>query len=192
MDNVRLVFLGPPGAGKGTQAKLLSTELGIPHISTGDMLRAEVGSGSPLGARVKDTMDQGKLVSDDLIIEVIGERIKRSDCVGGYVLDGFPRTVAQAEGLKKMLGLVSQSLSAVVFFQLNNEAILSRLEHRRGAEARKDDALDVQLERLNVYEQQTAPLVAFYERSGELMRVDANGSIEQVFDRLKSAVKSLG
>ena len=184
---MKLIFLGPPGAGKGTQAKLLSERMQFAHISTGEMLRRAVAEGTPLGRQVKEIMDAGQLVPDELMVRLIEERLSAADCRSGCILDGFPRTVPQAEALKRMLDKRQDSISAVVLFDVDESDVAKRLEHRRGAEARADDAQATQLERLRVYRQQTVPLITFYEKSGLLKRVDASGSVEEVYRRLLEA-----
>ncbi|MFN8390909.1 MAG: adenylate kinase [Bdellovibrionota bacterium] len=185
---MRVVFLGPPGAGKGTQAKMLSSDAKLAHISTGDMLRAAVAEGSDLGKRVQSIMDSGQLVPDDLIIDIIRERIAKPDATAGYILDGFPRTVKQAEALTAMLAKQGAAIDAVVSFELDETELLSRLANRRGAESRADDDVTVQKERLRVYKEQTEPLIEFYGSRGALRKVDASGSVDQVFQGLKQAV----
>lgn len=182
-----VIFLGPPGAGKGTQAKKLSEEKGLQHISTGDMLRAAVSEGSELGEKVAGIMERGELVSDDLMIEIIKERTAKPDCERGYILDGFPRTVPQAEAIKKLLSDVK---SEIVYFSLAEEEIKNRLETRRKEENRADDELQTQLERLKVYQEKTAPLIDYYRKSGDLIEVSAEGSVEEVYQRLESALAS--
>jgi adenylate kinase len=186
---MKLVFLGPPGAGKGTQAKVLSEKRRLCHISTGDMLRAAVAEGTALGLRVKGILDAGQLVSDELIVELIRERVKLPDCQTGYILDGFPRTVAQAEALDEMLRRSGEKLDGVVLFEITEGALQSRLAHRRAVENRADDDEETQMARLRVYQEQTAPLIAFYEKRGGLLkRIDASVSIEVVTARLDSAL----
>ncbi len=185
---MRVVFLGPPGAGKGTQAKLLAESHKLAHISTGDMLRASVADGGELGGRVKSIMDAGHLVPDDLIVSIIEQRIQKADCASGYILDGFPRTLPQAKALDEMLDGLGTPLDGVVSFELREEDVLDRLAHRRGAEARSDDNQATQLERLRVYKEQTAPLVDYYSKSGQLLSVNASGSIDDVRANLLQAL----
>jgi adenylate kinase len=175
-----LLLLGPPGAGKGTQAKRLVSEHGIPQISTGDMLREAIASGSELGLRVKPILDSGELVPDELMVELIRERLARPDTDGGFVLDGFPRTIAQAEALDDMLGQIGRTLSAVLEFQLDEDEAVRRLLGRARDEGRSDDTPDVVRNRMRVYREQTEPLVAYYLAQGTLVGIDAAGSIEHV------------
>lgn len=177
---MNLVFLGPPGAGKGTQAKMLSTRETIAHISTGEMLRAAVAAGTALGSRVKDILDSGQLVPDAVMIDLIRDRVSQSDCKNGFILDGFPRTVPQAEALETLMQSLDGELDGVVLFELSEKAIQARLENRRGAENRADDSADVQRERMLVYQRQTAPLIEYYDEQRQLIRVDASGSVEDV------------
>lgn len=185
---MRFIFLGPPGAGKGTQAKLLSEKLGIAHISTGEMLRDAVRQGSEVGNRVKGIMDAGQLVSDQLMVELVQDRLQAKDCINGYILDGFPRTVAQAQALEVSLSSMGQKLSGVILFEVSGGDVQQRLLHRRTAEQRDDDAAKTQNERLRVYQSETAPLIDFYEKQGMLRRVSGAGSITEVQARVLSAV----
>ena len=185
---MKLVFLGPPGAGKGTQAKLLSEKAGIAHISTGDMLRAEIEKGSELGRTVKDLMDAGQLVSDELMLEVIRERLAAPDCKNGFILDGFPRTSPQAEALSAMFKSAGAKLDTVCLFDLSEEELGARLENRRGEEARVDDNAEVQKERLRVYQEKTAPLIDYYKELGSLKTIPSSGSIEEVNKNLNKVL----
>ena len=185
---MRMVFLGAPGAGKGTQAQIFAADKGIAHISTGAMLRDAVSQGTELGKKVQPIIESGNLVPDDLMVALIAERIDQEDCVQGYILDGFPRTVVQAEALDKMLKTRGEALTDVVLFEVTEEAVLKRLEGRRSAEARADDNAEVQMERLRIYKQKTAPLIDYYQKSGQLITVNGDADIDEVQKRLISAV----
>jgi len=176
----RIVLLGAPGAGKGTQAKLLSEATGVAHISTGDMLRAAVKEGTELGKQVQAIIDSGQLVPDALIISLIKERVAKADCVKGYILDGFPRTIVQAESLAQMLQEGGQAVTHVLFFNVSEAAVMSRLKNRAQQEGRVDDAENTQLERLRVYQAQTAPLIEYYRNAKLLTEIDGSGSVEEV------------
>lgn len=178
------IFLGPPGAGKGTQAKIFSSKLGIAHISTGDMLRAAMQAGTELGNRVKSIVDSGSLVSDELMIAMIEGRIAEADCRKGFVLDGFPRTVPQAEALEVLLGTTNERVSSAVLFDIDQEVLLQRLCNRRSEENRADDNEETQRKRLDVYNKQTAPLIEYYTEKNNLKVVDSNGTMDQVSERL--------
>lgn len=184
-----LVFLGPPGVGKGTQAKLLSEKKKIAHISTGDMLRAAIVAGADLGKRVKAVMDSGQLVSDDLIIELIDHRVMEADCANGYILDGFPRTIAQAEALERLLKKLNKKLTAVLYFDLLEQELLNRLAGRREQEARADDNLEVQKERLRVYKNNTESLIDFYRKKEKLKTIEAVGTVEEVLEKVQAVLK---
>jgi len=186
---MKLIFLGPPGAGKGTQAKLLSEKANIAHISTGDMLRAEVQKASPLGQQVKDLIDAGQLVSDELMLKVIKKRLAAEDCAKGCILDGFPRTVPQAEALDKTLAEAGDKVSTVCLFDLKADELSSRLANRRGKEARVDDDAEVQKERLKVYREKTAPLINYYREQDLLKTIDSSGSIDEVNQRLNTSLE---
>lgn len=213
---MRIILLGPPGAGKGTQAKLLIERLGIPQISTGDMLRAAVKAGTPLGAEAKAYMDRGALVPDAVIIGLVRERLQVPDCSRGYILDGFPRTVAQAEALETTLKDLHLSLDRVLCLEVPSEDLVSRIAGRRtcrncgamyhlrfspskregvcdacGGETyqRDDDREETVRQRLLVYEEQTAPLIRFYDGRGLLRRIPGTGEIAEIFAQM---VKNLG
>lgn len=184
---MRLVFLGPPGSGKGTQARLLAERLRVPAISTGEMLRAAVHEGTSLGGKVKAVMEKGDLVSDDLMIALIRERIAAPDAAG-FVLDGFPRTVEQAVALEKMLSGNEKAISAVVNLLVPETALIDRLAGRSGLERRADDGRDTVLERLRVYHEKSEQLIEFYRRRGLLTEVDGTGTVSEVTDRIGNAL----
>jgi adenylate kinase len=185
---VRVVLLGPPGSGKGTQAKLLAERLRIPAISTGEMLRAAVRDGTPLGHRVKAVMEAGDLVSDDLMIALIRERIAAPDALDGFVLDGFPRTVDQAAALDRLLEGNEKEIGAVLNLSVPDSVLIDRLAGRSGQEKRSDDRRETVLERLRVYHEKTEPLVEFYRRRGLLTDVDGTGDVAEVAGRIGSAL----
>ena len=186
---MRLVLLGPPGSGKGTQAARLKVELGVPHISTGDMLRAAVAAGTPTGLKAKAVMDAGKLVSDDILLAMLEERLAQDDAKNGFILDGYPRNLAQADALEHLLAKIGQPLDAVVKLEVPNEAIIGRCEIRFEAEHRKDDDPEVVRDRLKVYAEQTAPVADFYARRGKLQIVNGVGELDEVTERVKRVLK---
>ncbi|GAB4524843.1 MAG: adenylate kinase [Amphiplicatus sp.] len=181
-----LILLGPPGAGKGTQAQRIVERRGIPQLSTGDMLRAAIASGSELGRRVKTIMDRGDLVSDAIIEEILTARIQEPDCANGFILDGAVRTVGQAEMIDRLLARQGRSLDVVIELVVDEEELLNRLRSRiREAEAaglplRADDNEETFKKRQQVYREQTAPLIPYYEKQGKLRRVDGMGTVEEV------------
>lgn len=186
---MRIVLLGPPGAGKGTQAVLICKRYSIPHISTGEMLRDAVASGSELGKAVKSVLDSGELVTDTLIMQVVADRLGRDDCSRGYLLDGVPRTVAQAEMLQVMLKERGSSLSSVVQLSVPEQVLLDRIRHRGGAGSRTDDTAEVAAKRLQVYWSQTAPVAEFYRLQGLLVEVNGVGTVDEVSERIFAAVE---
>lgn len=213
---MRIVLLGAPGSGKGTQAQRLMAEKGIPQISTGDLLRAAVASGSELGRKAKAAMDAGELVSDDLVLGMIRERLNEDDVADGFILDGFPRNESQAESLDDLLAELGQPLDAAVLMDVDFEILMKRLTGRRTCSAtgkvlniyfspqeeldacleaggellqRDDDNEETIANRLQVYREQTAPLVGYYRDRDLLKTVDAEGTVEVVYERLVSAVE---
>jgi adenylate kinase len=185
---MRMILLGPPGAGKGTQSVRIVERLGIPQLATGDMLRAAVAAQTPVGLRAKDVMASGALVSDDIVVGIVADRIAEADCARGFILDGFPRTVAQAKALDQMLSDQQMGLDAVVELKVNEDALVSRIAQRvaeteaRGEPVRKDDNPESFKTRLTAYRQQTAPLSAYYAEKGMLKTVDGMKPIDDVTD----------
>ena len=179
---MRLVFLGPPGAGKGTQAKLLAEKRGLLHLSTGDMFRSAIARGTPTGLRAKSFMDKGQLVPDEVVDALVDERLKEKDSRGGFLLDGYPRNLTQAEALEGILAARGEKLDAVVYLDVPDEVLIERIV-KRGEQSggeRADDTADVAKERLRVYHEHTSPLVDHYESASLLHRVDGTPGIEDV------------
>lgn len=183
---MNLVLFGPPGAGKGTQAKLLTQSRALPQLSTGDMLRAAMAAGTELGLNAKSVMDRGDLVSDDIVIAIIAERLDHPDAVSGAVFDGFPRTIAQAEALDALLERRGKKIDMVIELRVNDDALIARSENRvremlaLGETPRDDDTPETLRNRLQVYYRNTAPLIAYYRKQGKLMTVDGMASIPDV------------
>lgn len=177
----KLLFLGPPGAGKGTQSKILADECGIPHISTGDMLREAVAKGTDLGVQAKSYMDKGELVPDSLILDMIRDRLNQSDTANGWILDGFPRNVSQAEFLDKLLEEMNQAYNRAVNLDVPDEVLVTRLLSR----GRADDNEETIRRRLQVYREQTAPLIDYYSQHDTLVTVDGDRPILEITNALK-------
>ncbi len=208
---MRLILLGPPGAGKGTQAKMLKEKFGIPQISTGDILRKAVSNDTELGKQAKAYMGDGQLVPDEIVIELIKEKIKEDDCAGGFILDGFPRTIVQAEKLSETLEEMRLDIDAVIDFEVDPQELIVRLTGRRSCSncgamfhdetrppaktgvcdhcgsklyQRPDDNEETILKRLEVYENETAPLKEFYSKQGNLKTLEGRGSAEEIFSQV--------
>lgn len=184
---MRVILLGPPGSGKGTQAKLLSQRLQVPAISTGEMLRAAVSEGTPLGRQVRSIMERGELVPDDVMDELVRERIQRPDASGGFILDGFPRTIQQAEFLAGIVGNATR-IAAVINFSVPEDVLAARLLGRSHVEGRADDRADTARERIRVYREKTSPLVGYYRERGLLTEVDGVGTIPEIAARVVGAL----
>ena len=185
---VDILLMGPPGAGKGTQGALLAEALGVPKLATGDLLREAVRQGTALGLQARAVMEAGHLVGDDVILGVVREELARPQAARGVVLDGVVRTVPQAEGVDRLLADLGRRLNAVLFFDVTDEEILARLEKRRSIEGRADDDPDAVVTRLRAYREQTAPVLAWYDRRNLVRRVPAVGSVEEVARRVRQAV----
>ncbi|WP_293868793.1 adenylate kinase [uncultured Alsobacter sp.] len=191
---MRLILLGPPGAGKGTQAVRLVERLGIPQLSTGDMLRAAVAAGTPVGLKAKAVMESGGLVSDDIVIGIVADRIEEPDAKKGFILDGFPRTVAQAEALDRMLADKGLKLDSVVELVVDQDALVHRIVKRAddakaaGQPVRKDDDPEVFKTRLAAYNRDTAVVAPYYDKTGKLKKVDGMQPIDTVTAAMKAAI----
>jgi adenylate kinase len=188
---VRLILIGPPGAGKGTQAKALIDAYGIPQLSTGDILRTAIAQKTPMGLAAKEIMDRGDLVSDEVVNGIVSERLDQPDCRAGFILDGFPRTIPQAEALEQMLQQKGMALDAVVEMTADSDELVRRIVNRakESGTARGDDNVEVVRKRLDVYREQTAPLVDYYRGKGLLKTVDGMQPVEDVTKAIKAAVE---
>ncbi len=181
---MRIVFIGPPGAGKGTQAERMVQKYQLAHLSTGDMLRAARDAQTEVGKKANEYMASGQLVPDEIIVEIIRERLDQSDCQGGYLLDGFPRTIGQAEALDKMLAAKGTPLDVVLELKVPEEELFQRLAGR----GRADDKPEVIKQRLVAYRNQTSPLLDYYGKTGLLRSIDGLGTIEEIFDRVQAVL----
>ncbi len=186
---MRLVLLGAPGSGKGTQAARLKEHLQVPHISTGDLLRAEVAAGSRLGLEAKGVMARGELVSDAILLGMLEDRFSRSDTANGFILDGYPRNLAQAAALDGLLGRLQQSFDYAVQLDVATELLVERIAGRAKAEGRADDTPESVRTRLQIYNDQTAPVIDYYRQHGQLTLVDGVGSLDEVFTRIIEAIQ---
>ena len=188
---MNLLLLGPQGSGKGTQARRISAEYGIPHIATGDKLRAAIASGTPLGLEVKPILDRGELVPDELIIDLIRERLDEPDATDGFVLDGFPRTMGQADALDSMLREIGRELTVVFALQVSDEICIERLLKRAREEQRPDDTPDAIRRRLELYHRETEPLIEHYRTLGVLIPIHADGTPNEVFAEIQAALEQV-
>jgi adenylate kinase len=185
---MRLLLLGAPGSGKGTQAGRLKDHLQVPHISTGDLLRAEVAAGSRLGLQAREVMARGDLVSDDILLGMLEDRFSRDDTRNGFILDGYPRNLAQAAALDALLVRMGQPMDFALQLDVDNELLIERLAGRAEAEGRADDNPESVRKRLVVYDEQTAPVIDFYRQHGQLTVVDGVGTLDEVFERILEAI----
>jgi len=183
------LVLGPQGAGKGTQAKRISSEYGIPHVSTGDMFRAEQAAGTDFGKRVGEIMESGELVPDELTVAMIQDRLSRPDASEGFVLDGFPRNLAQADALDEMLGSIGRELDAILFFDVSDEVGVERALKRAELENRADDTPDVIGKRLEIYHRETEPIVEHYRTTGKLVPLHAGRTVEEVWREIAESLQ---
>ena len=192
---MNLVLFGPPGSGKGTQAKLLQETQGWPQLSTGDMLRAAIAAGTDLGKKCKSIMDSGELVSDEIVIGIISERYDEPDCAKGAIFDGFPRTIPQAEALDKMLKTRDKKIDLVIELKVDDKVLIDRVKARiaqSGGAVRADDTPETLQNRLNVYYQNTAPLLDYYKRQGKLVTVDGMAPIDAVTKAIAVVIEKTG
>jgi adenylate kinase len=192
LPSLNLLILGPQGGGKGTQAAKIAGEYGIPHISTGEILRDNIARETALGERVRPIVESGDLVPDDLMVDLIEDRLSRGDTVSGFVLDGFPRTLTQAEALDAMLKQIRRRLDAVLVLEVNEEQAVARLSKRAVEEGRSDDTPDAIRNRLDNYRRNTAPLVEWYRVRDKAVPVNGEGAIDDVFASIRHALDHLG
>jgi adenylate kinase len=191
MSDLNIVMLGAPGAGKGTQAVRIAETHGIPHISTGEMLRSAIAAGSELGQKVKEIVESGALIPDELIVEVIRERLSQADADGGFVLDGFPRTIGQAEALDALLLELGRPLEVVLELELEQETAVERMLGRAAEQSRADDTPEVIKNRFEVYRRQTEPLSNYYRGKGILVAIDSAPSMDEVFAEIERVLDDI-
>jgi adenylate kinase len=189
---MNLLVLGPQGAGKGTQAARISAEYGVAHVSTGEMFRAAIAAGTPLGKQVEPLLASGILVPDDVTVALIGERLSAADARDGFVLDGFPRNLAQADALDELLGGIGRGLDAILFFDVPDEVGLQRALQRAKTESRMDDTPEVISRRLATYHAETEPIVEHYRATGKLVPLHAERTVEEVWTEISTALEQVG
>lgn len=187
---MRIVLLGAPGSGKGTQAAILTEHLDVPHISTGELLRAAVKAGSELGKKARAVMDRGELVSDEIMLGLIEERLGADDVAGGFILDGYPRNLVQATALDQLLARIQQPLDIAVQIDIDTEMVIARIARRAQEEGRSDDSEETVRKRMQVYEELTAPVVDHYAEHGLLTRILGVGTIEEVNQRIMAVLQT--
>ena len=187
---MRIVLLGAPGSGKGTQAALMVEALNLPHISTGVLLRAAVEAGSALGRKAQAVMDRGELVSDDIMLGLIEERLGQADVAEGFILDGYPRNLAQAQALDELLDRLGQPVEDALQIDVDEEQVVQRIARRAAEEGRSDDTEEVVRKRMQVYAEQTAPVIGFYADQGVLTRIMGEGTIDEVFQRIRGVLQA--
>lgn len=185
---MRLIILGPPGAGKGTQAARIAEHFGIPAISTGDIFRANIKNETELGLQVKEILASGGYVSDDVTNAIVADRLAQDDCAGGFLLDGYPRTLAQVEALDAMLAEHGTALDRVLELVVDDDVVVARIVKRSEVEGRSDDGEDVVRERMAIYHRETKPLADTYRERGLLVQVDGDGSMDEVFGRITATL----
>ena len=186
---MNLVLFGPPGAGKGTQARILEEKRGLPQLSTGEMLRAAIASGSELGRKVESVLAKGDLVSDDIVIDIITDRLRKADCARGTVFDGFPRTIAQAEALDRLLVDLGRKIRLVIELKVDDAILLDRVHHRIAqGHSRPDDNPETLKNRLAVYYKNTAPLIDYYSKQGKVVTIDGMAPVEAVTRAIADAI----
>ncbi len=191
MSELSIVMLGAPGAGKGTQAVRIAEAHGVPHISTGEMLRGAIAAGSELGRKVKEIVESGALVPDELVVEVIRERLSQPDAQSGFVLDGFPRTIGQAEALDALLAELGRPLEIVLELELAEETAVERMLGRAAEQGRADDTPEVIKNRFEVYRRQTEPLSNYYRSTGILVAIDSSPGMDEVFAEIERVLATL-
>ena len=182
---MNIVLLGPPGVGKGTQAKKVASYLDVPHIATGDMFREHLKNKTALGKKAQEYMDDGQLVPDDVVISMVKERLTDEDCAEGFILDGFPRTTPQADALLNLI-----SIDTVINYRVADEVVVKRIAKRATEEGRSDDTPETVQKRLDVYKEQTQPLIDYFEKKDMLVDIDASGTVEEIFDLTQRALSA--